>query len=507
MPLSTDTFNRTNNTSAVGTTDGAGSADPLTWTTQTGTCGISSNTAYASAVSSSRGIATVSLAAADVDISLKLSTLTTATYLLFRYRTCRTTGIWVGPLSSSSSSSLRLPDHRVRRGRFAHRERHRACRRPRHPITVYKNGTQRYSGTDSFNNWTIHGVYFTNTTGRPTTGSRSPRRRRSCRPTRSTGRIARRTRVRPTGRFGRPAHGDATDRYVGDPLNQAYTSVSTAKSIATVNLGISDVDVSADMTIGTQLPVSWCVSPIRRTTSCSAATPRCVLRARQNVAGVESVLGRSERFGERTYRIVAQVRHCRRSAPGYSSRRDRLVQLERHQPWPVHDVEHDGKLDNWSLWRSRSRRSSPAPRPSRRTARRAGSPWRTSSGQPPPPVTASWRSRPRRPTHGSVSTSRPCERGERWLTNGSPPSPRSPARTSQCRTFSPGRRVRRVDGPQWDEQEVHRLLARRGARRPRPGGPARHGQRARPCRTARRARRARPCRHPRCSRTARSVRR
>jgi hypothetical protein len=97
--LSTDTFNRTNSTSVVGSTDGAGTKDPLTWTTRGGTCGINTNQAYASALASLSGVgnvglATVDLATADVDISLTFATIGTGAAIVFHYNSNNDYWIW-----------------------------------------------------------------------------------------------------------------------------------------------------------------------------------------------------------------------------------------------------------------------------------------------------------------------------------------------------------------------------------------------------------------------------
>lgn len=48
--FSTDTFDRANSAASMGATDGSGTADPMTWTNQFGTFGISSNQATCTAV-------------------------------------------------------------------------------------------------------------------------------------------------------------------------------------------------------------------------------------------------------------------------------------------------------------------------------------------------------------------------------------------------------------------------------------------------------------------------
>jgi len=68
--LSADSFNRANG--AVGSTDGAGSLDPLAWTANAGTWAISSNQLNASVLGAGPSVAviTCNLATANVDLSL-----------------------------------------------------------------------------------------------------------------------------------------------------------------------------------------------------------------------------------------------------------------------------------------------------------------------------------------------------------------------------------------------------------------------------------------------------
>lgn len=83
MLLSADSFNRTDSTTSLGSTDGAGSLDPLTWTQDRGTWGIENNQAYTSAALSVSK-ATVDLALADVDLTVEV-TVSNAQGLTFRY--------------------------------------------------------------------------------------------------------------------------------------------------------------------------------------------------------------------------------------------------------------------------------------------------------------------------------------------------------------------------------------------------------------------------------------
>lgn len=75
--LSADSFNRTDSTSVLGPTDGAGSADPLTWAQDNGTLGINTNQAYSSAlvVTNGRlfGLAQINTSNADVYVSATIT--------------------------------------------------------------------------------------------------------------------------------------------------------------------------------------------------------------------------------------------------------------------------------------------------------------------------------------------------------------------------------------------------------------------------------------------------
>lgn len=71
--LSTDTFNRANSTTSLGSTDGTGTKDPRTWTQLAGTWGINTNQAYISAASGFIPLSYVDLATKDVDLSIVLA--------------------------------------------------------------------------------------------------------------------------------------------------------------------------------------------------------------------------------------------------------------------------------------------------------------------------------------------------------------------------------------------------------------------------------------------------
>jgi len=87
--LTADSFNRANSTTSLGTTDGSGTADPLTWVQHQGINGISSNRAYTSA---GVGLCTVDTGQANIDASLTLVN-TVGAGLMFRYT--NTTNHWL----------------------------------------------------------------------------------------------------------------------------------------------------------------------------------------------------------------------------------------------------------------------------------------------------------------------------------------------------------------------------------------------------------------------------
>src|SRR5580765_3407619 len=163
MPLSTDTFNRTNNTSSLGTTDGAGSLDPLTWTQSTGTMGIISNTAYASSIPGSRCFATVDLGTADVDASVTISTIGQSG-LLFRWSDSTHFWIWIAISTSSFLFKFDPGAGYTQVGTTqtgaANGDVMRVVANGS-AIEVFRNGTSKITTTDSYAaSGTNHGLYF-----------------------------------------------------------------------------------------------------------------------------------------------------------------------------------------------------------------------------------------------------------------------------------------------------------------------------------------------------------
>lgn len=83
---STDSFDRTNSTTSLGTTDGSGSLDPLTWVQDAGTWGISANKAYTS-TGANPALAHVDATHADITLAITVSVVESGTSagLIFRY--------------------------------------------------------------------------------------------------------------------------------------------------------------------------------------------------------------------------------------------------------------------------------------------------------------------------------------------------------------------------------------------------------------------------------------
>ncbi len=82
--LSADSFNRTDSTSNLGSTDGAGTLDPLAWVRPSSTWGILSNHAYVSSLVS-RARAYVDLGIANADLQVTITTAAADGGLMFRY--------------------------------------------------------------------------------------------------------------------------------------------------------------------------------------------------------------------------------------------------------------------------------------------------------------------------------------------------------------------------------------------------------------------------------------
>lgn len=83
--LTADSFNRANNASSLGSTNGAGNLDPIAWTAANGTWGISSNEAVAPVLANA--LAVVETGHSNVDVRLKIATTggSNSYGLVFRY--------------------------------------------------------------------------------------------------------------------------------------------------------------------------------------------------------------------------------------------------------------------------------------------------------------------------------------------------------------------------------------------------------------------------------------
>jgi hypothetical protein len=98
--LSTDSFNRANVTGSVGSTDGAGTLDPQTWTLQQGTSSINSNTYIMGAPATvgpiNGAISTLELGIPDVDLSITIPTIGNAAGIVFRFSNTSNYWYYVG---------------------------------------------------------------------------------------------------------------------------------------------------------------------------------------------------------------------------------------------------------------------------------------------------------------------------------------------------------------------------------------------------------------------------
>src|SRR5580765_456066 len=162
--LSADSFNRADSTTTLGSTDGAGSLDPIAWTKPNGggPHGISSNRAYCPG---GNGLAAVDLATADVDITLTVVTMSGGSGIMFRFASFNNYWFWMNT-STGSVSQL----YKVVGGSFtqvgssqsgaANGDVLRVVTNG-NAIEVFRNGTSKITTTDSFAaSGTNHGLYF-----------------------------------------------------------------------------------------------------------------------------------------------------------------------------------------------------------------------------------------------------------------------------------------------------------------------------------------------------------
>jgi hypothetical protein len=179
VTYSTDNFNDTNQTTAAPGTwthqTSGGTLDPLNWTTQLGTCGITANQAFVSATGTGGGLTagetTVDLSQANVDISLTFSQLSTSAGLMFRFSD--TSNFWV---VISDASNTKLFKHVGGSGTLTQVGTTHAGTAngdvmeviaAGSNIIVKRNGTQLENVTDSFNSTaTKHGFFSQSTAAR-----------------------------------------------------------------------------------------------------------------------------------------------------------------------------------------------------------------------------------------------------------------------------------------------------------------------------------------------------
>jgi hypothetical protein len=169
VTYSTDSFNRADSTSSMGSTDGSGTLDPLTWTAQLGTFGITSNQGYPFALSGGRAVATVDLSQANVDISLT-STSSNSAAIVFRYSDTSNFWIWWNDGTSNTALWKRVAGTFSQVGSSHGSAGSSDVLRVvvvGSSITAYRNGGVLETQTDSFNSSaTLHGIYSNNTAGR-----------------------------------------------------------------------------------------------------------------------------------------------------------------------------------------------------------------------------------------------------------------------------------------------------------------------------------------------------
>lgn len=164
---SADSFNRADSTTNLGSTDGAGTLDPIAWTQQAGTWGIETNRAYTSA-GAARSVATVELSQADVDLSITVAFGSSGTGgLVFRF--VDTSNYW--RLVLVSTTLIRLikrtsgSDNVV--GTFGTAASGDVLRilAAGSSITAYRNGSSIITTTDTdLQTATKHGLVLDNTT-------------------------------------------------------------------------------------------------------------------------------------------------------------------------------------------------------------------------------------------------------------------------------------------------------------------------------------------------------
>src|SRR5580765_976235 len=155
--LSADSFNRANG--AIGSTDGAGSLDPIAWQVLSGTVTITTNRAAASSTAQ----AVVQLSTADVDINV---TLNAASGCALIFRVVDSSNFWAWYTAGTSSFLFRNVANSftqigaTQTGATPGGDVMRIVANGT-AISVYRNGVLKLSTTDSqFLTATKHGIYF-----------------------------------------------------------------------------------------------------------------------------------------------------------------------------------------------------------------------------------------------------------------------------------------------------------------------------------------------------------
>lgn len=168
---SADAFTRANSAATLGSTDGAGTVDPIAWTALVGTWGISSNQAYCPTPpgSGNDGIARVELAQADVDLSITVTVRGTDAGITFRITD--STHYWAWQMGATGTAQLFK-----RNGTFTQVGTNHTggvdgdvlrVVVSGSSISCYRNGVLLETTTDAFNSTaTKHGIQSFDTTSR-----------------------------------------------------------------------------------------------------------------------------------------------------------------------------------------------------------------------------------------------------------------------------------------------------------------------------------------------------
>src|SRR5262245_57529908 len=104
--LAADSFNRADNASSLGSTDGAGLLDPVAWIPQLGTWGISSNQAYKSGGSSAEQSAVIDAGTADVIVEVTTAARNFANGAGLVFRAVDFQNFWLARNSSAGNTQL-----------------------------------------------------------------------------------------------------------------------------------------------------------------------------------------------------------------------------------------------------------------------------------------------------------------------------------------------------------------------------------------------------------------